>query len=69
MRKLLGIVLMGVLVASFAAGAFVSDAQAVAPKKCWIECVDRFALECCRFVVPGSGSFTKCTWTGKYCIF
>lgn len=69
MKRLLGIVLLGVLVVSFAAGAFVTDAQAVAPKRCWLECSSSTPdeVECCMFVVPKLGMFIQCTPTGRFC--
>ncbi|UCD62758.1 MAG: hypothetical protein JSW34_08305 [Candidatus Zixiibacteriota bacterium] len=69
MKKSLTIVLAGVLIMAFAFGAIAPDTQAVNPKeiRCWHECPGGHYLECCKYVVPGLGSWVKCIDTGYLC--
>ncbi len=69
MKKHLSIILVAVLVAAFVVGAVAPTSNAVSPKKCWYECLGGHYVECCKFVVPGDGSFTKCWDTGYLCAY
>lgn len=69
MKKLMSITMVLVLVAAFIFGALAPASQAVVPQKCWYDCIGGHYVECCKFVVKGSGSFTRCWDTGYWCAY
>jgi len=66
MRRIAGFIVALVAVVSIILGvaALTPDAHAVNPiaKRCWIECTD-VRVECCKYVVPGYGTWVECTPT------
>jgi hypothetical protein len=69
MNKHLTILLVGVMVLAFVFGVVAPSSQAVVPKQitCWHECLGGHYYECCRYVVPKSGTFIDCEYTGYLC--
>ncbi|UCG62089.1 MAG: hypothetical protein JSV52_02005 [Candidatus Zixiibacteriota bacterium] len=69
MKKRVSIILAGILLVAFSFGAIAPATHAVIPKviKCWHECPGGHYVECCKYVVPGGGSWTECEDTGYLC--
>jgi len=71
MKRLAGFFVAAVAVVSMILGvaALTPDSHAVNPKvvRCWTECFAPEEVECCKYVVPGYGSWVECSLTGRYC--
>ena len=63
MKKVLSVILVTMLAASFIVGALATESQADVPIKCWTECRGVYAVECCIFQ-PKGGPRIQCTVIG-----
>ncbi|UCG62085.1 MAG: hypothetical protein JSV52_01980 [Candidatus Zixiibacteriota bacterium] len=69
MKKLLNMVLVAILVASFVFTVMATDSQAKVGGGCHYECQGIYWMECCPpggQTSPDKGGI-PCVWTGAYC--
>lgn len=68
MKKLLSVILVAVLVASFVFTVMATDSQAKTGGDCYYECQGIYYMYCCppgKIHIDGGGMY--CTFTGWYC--
>jgi hypothetical protein len=72
MKKTAVVFAVSVFLVAFAFGAMAPASNAALPKviKCWGDCFGHVEVECCKYVLPGSGgTFTQCEATGYTCAY